>query len=243
MIEGLPGLFSLSGLDLAAAGWFLLAWLGYGWLAEKSPLGLKGLVRATHLVRLDWARQLLLRENRVADAALLGNLMQSISFYANTTIYIIAGLFAVLGTLDQLVSLTEGLPFSRPASRDGLELKLLLLIAVFVMAYFKFTWSLRQMNLLSILIGGAPASDCSDVTSEQRERTARRIARVNSYGGDEFNRGIRAYYFGLAALGWLINAWLFIAITTLVVIVLYRRDFASPTLAALKDEPAAPDAR
>ena len=30
----------------------------------------------------------------VADVALIGNLMQNVSFYANTTIYVIAGLLA-----------------------------------------------------------------------------------------------------------------------------------------------------
>ena len=48
----------------------------------------------------------------MADAALVGNLMQSVSFYANTTIYIIAGLLALLGTLDQVISFASDLPFA-----------------------------------------------------------------------------------------------------------------------------------
>ena len=32
-------------------------------------------------------------------------------------------------------------------------------LASFVFAYFKFTWSLRQFNLLSILVGAAPLRD------------------------------------------------------------------------------------
>lgn len=131
------------------------------------------------------------------------------------------------------MDLTADLPFTtRSASRDLTELKLLLLIGAFVVAYFKFTWALRQFNVLSILIGAAPVCGPDD---PERERHAQRMARVNSSAGDEFNRGIRSYYFGLATLCWLVSPWLFIAVTAAVVGVLYRRDFASRTLAALRD--------
>ena len=127
----------------------------------------------------------------------MGNLLSSVSFYANTTIYIIAGLIAVMGTVDKLITMTAEIPFAREVSRELWEVKVLLLLAVFVVAYFKFTWSIRQFNFLSILIGAAPEARAPD---EERERYAKKIARVNSHAGDEFNRGIRAYYFGLAAV-------------------------------------------
>ena len=53
---------------------------------------------------------------------------------------------------------------------------------------------------------------------------ARKIAAVSSSAGNEFNRGVRAYYFGVAALSWFIQPWLFVFSTTLVVIVMYRRN-------------------
>jgi uncharacterized membrane protein len=102
------------------------------------------------------------------------------------------------------------------------------LLMVFVVAYFKFTWSLRQFNMLSILIGAAPRP------GEGTEEDAQRFAKVNSLAGDEFNRGIRAYYFGLAAVFWFVQPWLFVAVTTLIVLVLYRRDFLSHTYGAMK---------
>ena len=58
-------------------------------------------------------------------------------------------------------------------------------------------------------------------------------AKINSLSGDEFNRGIRAYYFGLAAVFWFVQPWVFAAITTVIVAVLFRRDFRSKTLAAM----------
>ena len=219
-------------LDQLAFAWFILAWAGYGWFAEQGERAKQGLVGLGHLHRLQWARQLLAREVRIVDASLIGNLMSSVSFYANTTIYIIAGIFAVLGTLDKWVSVAAGLPFGHPASRDLLELKLLLLSGTFIFAYFKFTWSLRQFNLLSIVIGAAPTGSTSDPAIE---RYAQKIAAVNTDAGDEFNRGIRAYYFGLAALTWIINPSLCLILTTAIIVVLYRRDFASSTRKVLAE--------
>jgi len=218
--------------DWLALGVFLACWIGYGRIADHGMGERIGLVGASHRHRLEWARRLMERENRIADSALVGNLLSSVSFYANTTIYIIAGLLAVMGTLDKVISVTSDLPFAREVSRELWEVKVLLLLAVFVVAYFKFTWSIRQFNFLSILIGAAPEVRAD---AGERERHAQRIARVNSYAGDEFNRGIRAYYFGLAAVSWFVHPWLFIALTAMIVLVMARRDFASPTLAVLRE--------
>jgi len=215
--------------DWFALGWFLLCWAGYGWVVEHGRMGSsRGLLAASHHFRLEWGRQLLRREVRVADAALIGNLMQSVSFYANTTIYVIAGLLALLGTMDKLIDAAADLPFARHVSREVWEVKLLLLLMIFVVAYFKFTWSLRQFNMLSILICAAPPP------GQGNEDFAQRFAKINSLSGDEFNRGIRAYYFGLAAVSWFVQPWLFFVTTTLIVAVLYRRDFRSQTLDAMR---------
>jgi len=222
-------LAGVSAVDWAALAWFFVAWAGYGWFADRSRWARDGLLGTSHRHRQEWARQMLKREMRMPDAALVGNLMQSVSFYASTTIYIIAGVLAVLGALDQVIRFAADLPFARQSSRALSEVKLLVLLTVFIVAYFKFTWSLRQFNLLSILIGSSPVG----TDGEAIEQAAERLARVNSLAGDEFNRGIRAYYFGLAVVAWFIQPWLFLAVTTVVVVVLYRRDFASPALAAL----------
>ena len=87
----------LSGLaasDIVALFWFLMCWGGYNWYASSGARARLSLVGASHTYRLNWAKQLLRRENRVADSSLVGNLMGSVSFYANTTIYVIAGLMA-----------------------------------------------------------------------------------------------------------------------------------------------------
>ena len=226
----------LAVIDIVALCWFLACWGGYNWFSSHGQHGQRSLVGASHPYRLKWAKQLLIRENRVADSSLIGNLMSSVSFYANTTIYVIAGLMALWSTLDQTMGIISELPFARQSARALWELRLVLLIFVFVFAYFKFTWALREFNLLSIMIGGAPDAKTVTASDHGYDNYAQKMAAVNSMAGDEFNRGVRSYYFGLAALAWFIQPWLFIGATTLVMVVLYRRDYASPLLKILQPE-------
>ena len=207
--------------DTIALCWFLFCWIAYGLFAERSGHSRGKLAALTDRYRLEWARQILKRESRIMDPPLVGVMVNSVSFYANTSIYIIAALMAVLGTLDKVVKLAADLPFGETVGQDLTEAKILLLLVVFVIAYFKITWSLRQYNLLAVMIGAAPPATSDDATQES---FARKIAAVSSSAGNEFNRGIRAYYFGVAALSWFIQPWLFFFATTVVVIVMYQRN-------------------
>jgi len=230
-MHALPHLSLVDWLSLAV---FFACWAGYAWFSEHSARGAAGLIGTSQNYRLLWAYRMLERDIRVMDSTLIGNLMTSVSFYANTTIYIIAGLVAALGASDKLLSFTAELPFGGAGNRELLEIKLMLLLASFVFAYFKFTWSLRQFNLLSILVGAAPQGKTGEAGIDAY---ARRLAGANSLAGDDFNRGIRAYYFGLAASGWLLHPLLLGGLALLVMIVLFRRDYRSPALHILRDAP------
>jgi uncharacterized membrane protein len=224
-------LAKLSWIDWIGLIWFLLCWLGYELVVERGWSGRTTLHEETHKLRLAWGRVMITRNPRIVDVALIGNLLPSLSFYANTSIYIIAALFAALGALDQLMNAASELPFSRVLSREATEIKLLILLGVFVIAYFKFTWSLRQFNLLSITLGSVP----QEASPEDVEKHAQKFAAVNSCAGNDFNRGLRAYYFGMAVMAWMVSPWLFMLSTLLIVFVLARREFSSPVLKALID--------
>ena len=228
-MHALPHLAVIDWLALAV---FFVCWAGYAWFSEHSRRGAGGLIGTTRNYRLQWAYRMLERDVRVMDSTLIGNLMTSVSFYANTTIYIIAALGAALGAADKLLSVTAELPFAGLGNRELLEIKLMLLLASFVFAYFKFTWSLRQFNLLSILLGAAPTGGRGDPGIDAY---AQRLAGANNLAGDDFNRGIRAYYFGLAASGWLLSPVALAALALTVLIILYRRDYRSSAVAILRD--------
>jgi uncharacterized membrane protein len=219
-------------IDWIALAVYVVGWLVYGYYADHLTRRAHGLRAATDRYRLAWGRQMVVRENRIVDSSLIGNLVQSVSFYASTTTYVIAGLIAVAGAIDRLMVVTAELPFGHAAVREVVEVKAVMLLAIFIFAYFKFTWSLRQFNYLSILVGAAPGPGAS---TDELERFAQKFSWLNSHAGDDFNRGIRAYYFGFAAGTWFISAYHFIAFTLVILFVLWRRDFQSAALRVLAD--------
>jgi uncharacterized membrane protein len=128
------------------------------------------------------------------------------------------------------MAVLDALPFAIASSPLLWNLKVLLLIVVFVYGFFKFTWAFRHYNYCLVLVGCVPAPDRLSADSKQ---LALRIARIASSTARHFNGGIRAYYFGLAALSWFIHPWLFMALSAWVVLVLYRREFRSRLLRTL----------
>jgi uncharacterized membrane protein len=182
---------------------------------------------------------MLLRENRIADASVIGNLERNASFFASSTLIILAGILTVLGASDRAVSLLADLPFVQAASREMSEVKLLCLGVVFVYAFFTFSWCMRQYNFAAVLVGSAPMLGERHVTEQERRAFSERTARVISMAANQFNYGLRAYYFGMAALSWFINPWFFIAVSTGVVLVLYRREFHSDVLEVMVYTPTA----
>ncbi len=222
----------ISGLDLTAFTWFVLCAVGYKLFADhwRAAQGLMGAV-ARH--RLAWMERMLERENRIVDTTLVATMSSSVSFFAQTSIFILGGLIAVLGAQDRVREVIAEVPFAEPGAGAWWEAKIALLIVIFVFAFFKFTWSLRQLNYLLVLIGAAPIS--TRIGLKEAGPIARRAARMSNLAVNHFNVGIRAYYFGLAALAWFVNPWLFMAASAWVVLVLWRREFHSNTLAALKD--------
>lgn len=109
-------------------------------------------------------------------------------------------------------------------------MKLLLLAGIFVYAFFKFTWALRQYNYACALIGAMP----THVTLERRSHLAEPSSRVVTLAVTNFNGGLRAYYFALAVLSWLVHPLLFIFVSTWVALVLVRRQLRSRTLRAIR---------
>jgi len=171
--------------------------------------------------------QMLSRDNRIVDIQILRSLGGSASFFASTSILVLAGLIAVLGATDKAIELLRDFPFSISVSRELWEVKVLTLIVVFIYAFFKFGWAMRQLNYCSIMVGSVGSNE--NVTDDDRER-AKNAANVATIASTHTNRGIRAYYFGLALLAWHIHPFALIVSTLTVVLVLYRREFHSRTL-------------
>lgn len=221
-------------INSAALIWFACCWVGYTYFAKHKAKSKACLASELHNYRQQWMKRVMAREFRVADAALMGNLERHVSFMASTTILILAGLLTVLAVADELIVLISSLPFTLHVNALSIQLKLLMLIAIFVYSFFTFTWSLRQYGFCSILLGSAPVPDEKNVSKGERDRFAFYAARVIDLAGTSYNHGLRAYYFALSVLVWFIHPVLFVLACSFVVAVLYRREFYSRSLWALQ---------
>ncbi|MCI4429278.1 MAG: DUF599 domain-containing protein [Burkholderiales bacterium] len=227
----------LPGWDWAALLVFFSGWIGYAHFAKRRATTRPSVLASTNRVRREWMLQSTRREARVIDAVVMQNLSSSPSFFASTTILIIGGLLAALSTTDRASELVRELPFTAQTSLLVFDLKLLLLLAIFVYGFFRFTWSMRQYTFGAMLVATAPEMaqfDAQGAASEMRRNAfADRAGRVISLAAESFNDGLRAYYFAFAAIGWFSSPVAFVVATAGVIVVLYRREFRSEVLAVL----------
>jgi uncharacterized membrane protein len=222
--------------DWAALAWFFAAWIGYAHFARRHAPTQPSLLAAGNQVRRQWMLEATKREVRVLDAVVLQNLSTSPSFFASTTILIVGGLLALLGSGDHTTSVMAELPFTARTSALVLDLKLVLLTGIFVYAFFRFTWSLRQYSLGAMLVAAAPASDeYARLGEAARERFASRAGTMMGLAAESFNDGTRAYYFAFAAAAWLFSPLALALGSAGVAWVLYQREFHSEVLALMRE--------
>ncbi|UTF61605.1 DUF599 domain-containing protein [Gilvimarinus sp. DA14] len=223
-------------INIGAAIWLFAAWTGYARFARHRARTDHCLASVLHIYRKSWMIEMLGRQNRIADTALIASLERNVSFLASTAILIIAGLITIMASIDKVYLTISALPFANESmSPRQLQLKVILLLLIYVYAFFTLTWAMRQYGFCAILFGAAPAHD-AQIDDEDRRRYAISTAKIIDQAGHSYNYGLRAYYFSLAVLPWFFNTWLFISAVAIVVGVLYRREFRSSTLQALLRE-------
>ncbi|SDD54353.1 MULTISPECIES: DUF599 domain-containing protein [Kordiimonas] len=228
----MPFIDLLSNADLLALSIYLLAFVLYGLVADHSPLQRYSISAAMDRQRRNWMHEARRRELRMLDSNVLQILMNGISIFASTNIFVIGGLIAGIAYNEQLSDAFSRVPFAVQISPALWSLKLALLLAVFVYAFFKFAWAIRLANYCAIMVGAlASHNDAESADAEARTEAAAKLASLCAF---HFNRGLRANFFGLAALGWFFSPMLFIAGTIFIVLILVRREFLSGALKAVR---------
>lgn len=228
---GITAYLELLSLDLLALVWFLLWFNGYAAYARKASYKEPCLASVMHLYRTEWMRAMLVRDMRVPDTTTVANLERGVTFFASTTMLILAGLMTLITRGETAMGLLASVPGSEALSSLQWDLRILAMMVLFVYAFFKFTWSLRQYGFVSVMIGGAPM--LTPDRTREIDAHASRIAKMASMAANNFNIGLRSYYFAIAMLAWLLHSGLFMAVTLVVVWVLYSREFTSSTLKTL----------
>ena len=223
-------------LDIFAFMWFIGLWIGYSRFAHhKARSGSENISFVMNNLRTRWMQQLCKREARISDAAIIANLERSVTFLASSSMLIIAGLLTAITATEELSEVLVDIPFYDHSSSYMLHIKFSGLLLIFVYAFFTFSWSMRQYGFASVVIGAAPTTgDIESMSEEQIAQFNHSASRIIDLAAHTYNYGLRAYYFALSMISWFVNAWLFVLASTIIVAVLYNREFHSKPLQHLR---------
>ena len=222
--------------DWLALVCLLALWVGSAWFAREWGLKMGSLLHTTNRYRGYWMTQTTARDPRMLDGLITQALSATPTFFSSTSILVIGGLFALLGTTDKATELMSEIPFAQTTSLIVFEFKILVMVAIFVYAFFRFSWCMRQYTFVALVIGAMPPAEDFEAGKHDRRAFADRAAAMVGAAADTFNDGLRAYYFSFAALAWFISPLAMVVATLAVVAILYSREFRSEVLSILKDE-------
>jgi uncharacterized membrane protein len=212
-------------VDILAVSFFVIEWVTYGFTLEHTAYGRNSLSSRMNAYREVWARRLLDREARMVDMQVVISLQTGTAFFASTSLLAIGGGLALLRATNDALAVLGKLPINVSPSPALWELKCVGLILIFIYAFFKFAWSYRLFNYVAIMVGAMPLTSQRD--TPEAEVHVLRTARLFESAGRHFNRGQRAFFFALGYLGWFVSPWVLFFTTALVVVVTWRRQFAS----------------
>jgi uncharacterized membrane protein len=212
-------------VDCLAVGFFIMEWVVYAYTLEKTAYGRDSLSARMNKYREVWVRRMLDREARMVDMQIMASLQNGTAFFASSSLIAIGGGLALLRSTNDALAVLSTLPIDLSPSPALWEMKCVGLILIFVYTFFKFAWAYRLFNYVAILFGAMPPASKRD--TPDAEAHVLRTARLFEAAGRHFNRGQRAFFFALGYLGWFVSPWVLFVTTAAVVIVTWRRQFAS----------------
>ncbi len=223
-------------IDWLALVAFLALWVGYGRFSRELGKRRPSLASTTDRYRVYWMREAAARDPRMLDGLINQALSQTPSFFSSTSILVIGGLFALLGTADKATEIVSEIPFAQATSSFIFEFKVLVLIGIFVFAFFRFSWCMRQYTIVALVIGAMPPP--GDFVSGKFDlRTyADRAAEMVKAAAESFHDGLRAYYFSFAAMSWFLSPLAMLVASLVVEMELYGREFHGDVLKILGED-------
>ncbi len=235
----LPDPFSaLGATDLVAFALLLGGWAGIGLWIDRAPFGPPSVTRIMADYRRRWMDEMLTRSPRIYDATILNGLRQGTAFFASTCILAIGGVLALVGNTDPLEGVAADLGEAE-VSAVVWQLKLLLVVAFLAAGFLKFVWANRVFGYCAVVMSAVP----NNPSAPDAPRMARQAAELNIRAAINFNRGLRAMYFALAALTWILGPYPLIVATLATLATLWHREFASLSRRTMLEGPGGSQAR
>lgn len=212
-------------LDIVAVLWFFTLVVVYEIISRRNRNSAKSIAGAVQEHRRMWMLRMSERENRIMDSQLLGWLVNANAFFASTSAIAVGGLAALIGYGEMARPVFEDLPYAAPHV-DGLwEFKVLFLVAIMIIAFFKFAWAFRLSHYTVIMVGATPDAKTPD--ADARKKHAAQTADVLGLLGEHANQGLRAFYYTIAGLTWFFHPLAFMVAIAWVLMILLRRDYYS----------------
>jgi uncharacterized membrane protein len=227
----------LSAADVAALGFFLLAWLLHTLASDGRLVSRMSLTTAMNAQREAWMRTMAEREIRIVDTAIMNGLQQGTAFFASSSLIALGGCFALLGASDRVLEVLSNLPLGGAPLRAAFQIKVLGLALILAFSFFKFGWAYRLFNYCSILIGAVPIPHGEASRNPVTETAVWRATQMNMLAGKHFNSGLRGVFFSIGYLGWFVDPVVFVLSTILLLAVLVRRQFFSAARRAVIGQP------
>lgn len=213
---------ALGALDLAALLLVLMLWAGLGWAIEHPAAHRPSVTFLVAQRRRDWMKVFVTRDPRIFDSQILASLRQGTSFFASTSIFAIGGVLALIGNIDPLRGVAAEVTMTDTPALIW-QVKLGLVTLFLVISFLKFVWSNRIFGYCSVVMAAVP----DDPDHPDAYMLAAQAAELNIRAAMNFNRGLRAMYFALGALAWLLGPVPLIIATLIVGWTIWSREFAS----------------
>jgi len=172
-----------------------------------------GLARRTRAL---WVQTIMRGGKDILAVQTLRNWTMAATFLASAAILIGLGIFNLAVTADKQGELSHLIaPFS--SAHPGLWLvKLIILGADFLFAFFNFTLAVRYYNHTGFMIN-LPVDSSTEISIED-------VVEILDRGGTHYTLGMRGYYLAIPLALWLIGPLWLLAGTLLLIAILYRLD-------------------
>ena len=212
----------LQPLEWAASIYIVIMWLILSYVIEHPPKSRPSVTVLMSQRRRDWMHVFVHRDPRIFDSQILASLRQGTSFFASTCIFAIGGVLALAKNTDPLVGVAQEVTaVTTPALI--IQMKLAFVALFLTNAFLKFVWANRVFGYCAVMMAAVP-NDPNDPGAHPK---AQQAAELNIRAAMNFNRGLRALYFALGALAWLLGPVPLMIAATVVIWVVWSREFAS----------------
>lgn len=212
----------LQPFDWVASIYIVSMWLILSYVIEHPPKSRPSVTVLMSQRRRDWMHVFVHRDPRIFDSQILASLRQGTSFFASTCIFAIGGVLALAKNTDPLVGVAQEVTaVTTPALI--IQMKLAFVALFLTNAFLKFVWANRVFGYCAVMMAAVP-NDPNDPGAHPK---AQQAAELNIRAAMNFNRGLRALYFALGALAWLLGPIPLMIAATVVIWVVWSREFAS----------------